>query len=738
MIELYVGITLLGLGWVMNQNRPPPTKTQMSLTPSDIPSARNIYDTGFIKTANHIQKKIFSQPGSEVPMGEKALEARTKRQKSQLTDSDVEFVHNNMHPFVRKGVTQTTAMENSFGARLESFTGSDPFYKPKQESDTMFQPVKDITNVCGAPVQTDILKTRYVEPMSQRNVLPFQQVKVGKGLGQGFTATPMGGLHQMETQDFAKPKTVDDLRVKTNPKLTYAGRVVDGQKGQRAGKIGAVSKNRVDTFFKNSPDRYFTTTGAVIKDKQRPLLEAKETSRQTTVRDYSGIPYQNVGEAKRGEARESHRNQLGGFDMPKNANLAHLRNQTKDDYGKGSIQVYSNERDITTVRTRIGNLATMVKALTAPISDLVKTSKKEYTTEHPRSFGQFQTTMPGKATVYDPNDVARTTLKETILNPGETMNFNGPKRITVYDPNAVARTTLKETTLHDADAINLNAPSRITVYDPNDVARTTLKETMLHNSELANIKGDRSMGIVYDPNLKAKRTVRETLEQVDDGTNMASVRKASTVYDPNDVAKTTLKETIVGHVREYGNVNNSENFVGGYENESYDVPTTQKDVLADYEYAGNPAAAEGDGYKISSAEAKNTQRQLLSDNDYYGTAADQTSHAQMSYADVYNATLNELREDVLQKREPTQSGLKSMPSMEGVGPLQTRRLEMDEPSPEFQNMDRLASANNAVDIKSLGTLTRRPNSYEDEDRLDPDLLRAFNENPYTKSLGSIA
>ena len=52
--------------------------------------------------------------------------------------------------------------------------------------------------------------------------------------------------------------------------------------------------------------------------------------------------------------------------------------------------------------------------------------------------------------------------------------------LTVYDPNDVARTTIKETTV-DNDWIGMAAPAeaqpKLTVYDPNDVARTTIRET---------------------------------------------------------------------------------------------------------------------------------------------------------------------------------------------------------------------------------------------------------------------
>lgn len=739
MIELYVGITLLGLGWILNQNRTPTINPQKQLVASDMNSSRNIYDSNFTTTVKKIEEKKVDEVYQAAMAPDSKIISKNHKlmMDSTLTGSQVDFTHNNMQPFLRKGVTQNTNIDTYLTSKFESFTGADPFYKPKTEKETLFNPTKNLGNVCGTPIQTNTFQDRIVAPKAQNNVLPFQQIKVGQGLGQGFTATPKGGLHQLEVQDYARPKTVDDLRVASKPKTTFAGRTVDGQKGRNMGKIGKFVKNRVDTFYKQTPDMLLKTTGAWLKDKQRPNVDAKSTERETSSREYAGAPYHNIGDAKRSAVRDPHRSQLSGFENM-NPSLSHMANQGKQDYGKASIQIYSNERDITTTRTRTGNITSVVKALIAPFQDLVKTSKKEYLTEHPRTFGSVQASIPEKGRVYDPNDVARTTIKETTIHDSELINLAGPVRTTVYDPNDITRTTLKETTLHDADTVNFKAaaPAKITVYDPNDVARTTLKETLLHNADMPMIKGDRGMGVVYDPNVKARRTVRETLDYVDDTMNMSSIRRAQTVYDPNDIARTTLKETVVDSAREYGNIGNSENFTGGYENEQFDAPVTQKELLTD-EYMGNPNAAEGDGYQIVNAVPKETQKEVLADHEYYGNAADQSSKAQMSYDDIYNATVNELREEVLKGRAPTQSGMKRAIGSDQVAEFELRKIECDVVAPrEHNNPDRIQ--NTHPDINTVGAMTRRPNNYDADDRLDEELLQAFKDNPFTKPLNSSA
>ena len=58
----------------------------------------------------------------------------------------------------------------------------------------------------------------------------------------------------------------------------------------------------------------------------------------------------------------------------------------------------------------------------------------------------------------------------------------------VHDPNDIARTTIKETNIHDTRSGNLQGPIKLKVYDPNDIARTTIKETNIHDNRTGNIQ----------------------------------------------------------------------------------------------------------------------------------------------------------------------------------------------------------------------------------------------------------
>ena len=78
------------------------------------------------------------------------------------------------------------------------------------------------------------------------------------------------------------PKTTDEIRVKTNPKVSYEGRIISGQHIAKPGKVGAMQKKLPDRSHPLGPDRWFTTTGNVTGNTQRPAIVMKYVNRKTT------------------------------------------------------------------------------------------------------------------------------------------------------------------------------------------------------------------------------------------------------------------------------------------------------------------------------------------------------------------------------------------------------------------------------------------------------------------------
>lgn len=395
MEAVYVTGLLGTLGYLISkENTTKETiKIDKKVNENEKPSVNNLYET---EHYNNTMKKLIKKNNKAynkslenknvVPINKKEVET-DRNMYSRLADVDLgEFKHNNMVPFFGAKITQNTKIDDD--GRLDRFTGRDRFWKPKKETENFASDLKkNSQNVFGKEVTLDFEKSRYVNERFVNNTLPFEQIKVGPGLDDGYTSKPSGGLQQANKREFELPKSIDELRYKTNPKMTYEGRVVDGQKGTMRGEVGEMCKNRVETFYEQTPDMYLRTgdTSNNTKESQRPCIDLKETNRSTTT--------------------------LKGYDS---------------------------------------NVQSAVKSITAPLVDTMKVTKKQYTTMNGRPMGNFQNTNPAKLTIYDPNDVARTTIKETTVHDTRTGTLTGATKTIVYNPDDVARPTLRQATEKDS------------------------------------------------------------------------------------------------------------------------------------------------------------------------------------------------------------------------------------------------------------------------------------------------
>ena len=153
-------------------------------------------------------------------------------------------------------------------------------------------------------------------------------------------------------------------------------------------------------------------------------------------------------------------------DGPRNAyDKDGWKNEDFGDYGKKAIHVPSNERDITGKRVHTSNLTSIVKAIVAPILDVVKATKKENTIGNIRQSGNFGTANVSKNVVWDSNDTLRTTIKETNIHDSRSGNMRSNQKGVAYDSNDIARTTIKETSIHDNRTGNIGSNQKGVAYD---------------------------------------------------------------------------------------------------------------------------------------------------------------------------------------------------------------------------------------------------------------------------------
>lgn len=332
-----------------------------------------------------------------------------------------EFTHNNMVPFVG-GKISGALYDDKFAENvLDNMIGSGSQMIRKQEIAPLFKPEDNVQYTHGAPVQTDFFQSRVNPGMNVNNVKPFESIMVGPGLGKGFSSGGSGGFNSgMEDREEWLPKTVDELRVATNPKLTYT---LDGFEGpvqsyvKNVGKLGVVEKNRPDAFFINSPDRWLTTTGAEKGETLRPEQEMGIIRRNNVDTNYMGP----AGDTEKAHtyvpsnAEPSKRNQwkekpvLGGSNSKASNHAAHQRRQ--DCY----VVSKNNRASVKQPDTLRSGFSGAIGAVIAPVLDMIRPSRKQELTTNLRVYGSSGYAIPAGHT-YDINQNLQTTTRETTIH----------------------------------------------------------------------------------------------------------------------------------------------------------------------------------------------------------------------------------------------------------------------------------------------------------------------------------
>ena len=318
------------------------------------------------------------------------------------------FFHNNMVPFFG-GTVKQNIEENSNQTLLESFTGNDPNYQQKVEvkRDDLFKPVANLTNPYGTSNLDGYNLDRYIVSNLRNNQAPIEPIRVGPGLNQGYTAEGSGGFQQANTLDFVLPKTVDELRVKTKPKVSYEGVVVPGSHIAKPGKVGVVAKNKPDTFYVNGPDRLFTSVGDVTGPTLRPDILIRYTNRKTTELKNRVGPATAAAIGSQPQMKpvfkESTRINFVGAN-PRNQNAVGQwqidgpNRSIPNDYGRGSMKTKPNNRQVTGPKMQVTNLSVPNKNAMAPNQPNVRHTRKTNVVGNNR-YGNFQNTGPNRGKV---------------------------------------------------------------------------------------------------------------------------------------------------------------------------------------------------------------------------------------------------------------------------------------------------------------------------------------------------
>ena len=152
--------------------------------------------------------------------------------------------------------------------------------------------------------------------------------------------------------------------------------------------IQQFNKNSPDTYYENSADRWFTTTGVEKAQTTRSKNILRPENRSTTTREYfgNGKDRESSGTYQPGHFRKTHKTQLGAPGLGI-ATQSDNWGATNKDYGKQGFKLLPNSRSLNENRIDLGPVGAAVNALTAPILDFLRPSRKENVIGNMRPMG---------------------------------------------------------------------------------------------------------------------------------------------------------------------------------------------------------------------------------------------------------------------------------------------------------------------------------------------------------------
>ena len=343
---------------------------------------------------------------------------------------------------------------------LDNMVGSGSQVIKKIEQAPLFKPQADMQWAYGAPNMSDFYQSRVVPGTMNNNVKPFESENIGPGLNKGYGSSGSGGFNSgMEAREKWLPKTVDELRIATNPKQEHT---LDNLQGPamssitNVGILGKVEKYTPDTFYMNTQDRWFTTVGAEKGNRLVAEEVLQYQNRNDTSNYYAGSANSALKTSSYvpGTSQTPKRAVLNSVDVPMSSAVGAGPHHDLENALKSHTN-YSNNRSHNKQQESFGSgFSSAIGAAIAPLMDMLKPSRKEEYVSNIRVYGNAESSVPGSGNyVINPYDMTNTTIKETTLYSPNTFvgnQGNNPGAYSVVDEQPV--TVQRDTT--NSDALN--------------------------------------------------------------------------------------------------------------------------------------------------------------------------------------------------------------------------------------------------------------------------------------------
>tara|TARA_B110000495_G_scaffold127220_1_gene110664 strand:- start:704 stop:2476 length:1773 start_codon:yes stop_codon:yes gene_type:complete len=435
-MEALVIIGLIGAGLLSSKDK---DKTETRVNKEiHLPTSDNLYSSEFYEKSNemihNISGKNFESSmddGNRIintkklsTEGSKYLEdvvedlelRKTKENLSDYTYSSISgnfvdkdnFLTNDQgisaQPFFKHAPTSYDYNDTRSMDRLQ---GDNMYNISKREQHSFFKPEQNVGNVFGNQFGSYVGdKARYNDGRIKDNELPFEKNMVSNIDEKSNLNREIGQLIGDRDGD------IDALRSKSDPKLTYQGKILSGKNiTQSRGSTGEIFHRSPDKFYENDQDRYFVTNGAYLEGSQRPEQILKDTvrSKQNGQPVGGAAPNYAMGE-KRSNYKRSNKMQLVN-DSNRNVGSGTFVGDT--DYNREGYKAYPNERQVTGERTYESNVSTEVSNNTMGIMDEVKQTVKQ-TTINSKNNGYIANTSIKN--ILGIQDDIKKTKKQTTIN----------------------------------------------------------------------------------------------------------------------------------------------------------------------------------------------------------------------------------------------------------------------------------------------------------------------------------
>jgi len=324
---------------------------------------------------------------------------------------------------------------------------------------------------------------------SKQSDLAAEAARYGASLSTMRTSIPLmqpTREHALNPESLARvlPPTVDELRIASNPRIENAGRIVPGKSvTTMRGEVPCVPKRTPDSFKATTFEDFLPMTGPAARESERPTELLHATARGLRATDWVA-PAGSGASSKWGvtdTASERDPRYLmpalpGGGAAQSGAWSAAAQNPAQ--YGEA---LRDNERNLSTAFPMVGmKAAPGTSYVTADDQQRGEWNKKTITTGGARVYGNMRGTAAFKGEMYDPNMVARTTAKETMIHDTSVgmLGPMSPDRGVTREPDAQAPMTIRNTLCTPDSNVNLVGVVKPQVYDPTDVFDPTHRDTI--------------------------------------------------------------------------------------------------------------------------------------------------------------------------------------------------------------------------------------------------------------------